>query len=264
MNPTTRAEVFDHLAVVGKAFASARRLEIIDVLGQGERTVEALAHATGLAISTASAHLQVLKSAHVVTARRDGTRIYYRLAGDDVAALYSALGAVARNRSAEVERARVDYLGAAGRPEVEEVTRAELAERLATGAVTVLDVRPHEEYVAGHIPGALSVPFGDLPTRVAGLGPSSDVVAYCRGAYCVLASDAVRLLLADGYRAARLEDGMLEWRVAGFPVEAGDFAERTGARAVGRTGDPTGRTGARAVGRAGAPAAASPLAEVDA
>jgi len=228
----TRTEVFDRLAIVGKAFSSARRLEIIDLLSQGERTVEAIARATGLGVSTASAHLQVLKGAHLVTTRRDGTRIHYRLAGDDVAALYSGLGAVARNRSADVERARVGYLGGSGAPDVEEVTREELAERLALGAVTVLDVRPHEEYLAGHIPGALSVPFGDLPARVATLEPSSDVVAYCRGAYCVMASDAVRLLRAEGRRATRLEDGLLEWRVAGFPVETAEPRDRATATAL--------------------------------
>lgn len=216
-----RGELFDRLAVVGKAFASAKRLELIDLLTQGERSVELLAQEAGLATTTASAHLQILKLAHVVTTRRDGTRIFYRLAGEDVATLYSALGAVARHHSAEVERALEAYLGTGALDEVELVSRDELRTRMRQGDVSVIDVRPAEEFAAGHIRGAASVPFGDLLDRLDELDSDVEVVAYCRGAHCVMAHDAVRLLHANGRRARRLEDGMLEWRIAGLPVATG-------------------------------------------
>ncbi len=219
--PDRRAELFDQLAVVGKAFASANRLELIELLSQGERTVESLSREAGLRLSTTSAHLQILKLTNLVRTRRAGTRIYYSLAGDDVAALYAALGAVAREQSADVERAHDAYLGlgdAAGA--VPTISREELLHLLQEGRVQVLDVRPHAEYVAGHISGAVSVPFGDLSQRLESLR-GADVVAYCRGAYCVLAHDAVRLLQAGGRSASRLQDGMLEWRLAGLPVEVG-------------------------------------------
>ncbi len=222
MSADTKSRLFEQLAIVGKAFANAKRLELIELLGQGERTVEGLAQAADLGVSTTSAHLQILKLASVVATRRQGTRIFYRLAGDDVAAVYSALGAIAREHSPDVEHAREAYLGLSGlQHDVEEVTRAELLRRLADGDVLVLDVRPREEYVAGHIPGSRSLPFGDLLGELDRLDPRTEVVAYCRGAYCVLAHDAVRLLQDEGRRARRLEDGLLEWRLAGLPVEVG-------------------------------------------
>jgi rhodanese-related sulfurtransferase len=223
-----KSELFSRLAVVGKAFASAKRLELIDLLSQGERTVESLAREADLGVSTASAHLQVLKLADLVTTRRDGTRIYYRLAGGDVAAVYAAMRTVARERSADVDRALASYLGVGGLgdgdAEVEEVSREELVRLMDRGEVTVLDVRPAEEYAAAHLPGARSVPLGDLVATedvTTAFGEDEEVVAYCRGAYCVLAHDAVRLLRAQGRRARRLQDGMLEWRVNGLPVEVG-------------------------------------------
>lgn len=221
-----KSALFDRLAVVGKAFGSAKRLELIDLLSQGERTVESVAREAGLGVSTASAHLQVLKLSNVVATRREGTRIYYRLAGEDVAQLYASMRTVAREHSADVERALHSYLGVGALgdadAEVTEVSREELLELMSAGQVSLVDVRPREEYAAGHIPGSRSVPFGDL---AAGLEPFADlsgdveIVAYCRGAYCVLAHDAVRLLKAHGRRARRLEDGLLEWRVHGLPVE---------------------------------------------
>lgn len=217
-----RAALFDRLAVVGKAFASAKRLEIIDLLSQGERTVDALARAAGMGLSTVSAHLQILKLAEVVSTRREKTRIYYRLAGDDVAQLYASLGAVARERSADVSRALAAYLGTGALADVAQVTRDELVQRMREETVVVLDVRPAEEFRAGHIPGALSMPFGDLPDRAATLHPEPEIVAYCRGAHCVMAHDAVRLLTNEGRRARRLEDGILEWRLAGLPVTTGE------------------------------------------
>jgi len=215
-----KRDLFDQLAVVGKAFASAKRLEIIDLLSQGERTVESLSRAVGLGVSTASAHLQILKLTNVVRTRRVGTRIYYSLAGEDVAALYVALGEVARKRSADVERAHGAYLGVSDAGPVDEISREELQRLLQGGKVQVLDVRPPEEFAAGHIPGAQSVPFGDLVQRLESLR-GADIVAYCRGAYCVMAHDAVRLLNAHGSHASRLQDGMLEWRLAGLPVAVG-------------------------------------------
>lgn len=214
-----RDQLFQELAVVGKAFGSARRLALVDLLAQGERTVEGLAHAADLGLSTVSAHLQVLKLSNLVRTRREGTRIYYRLAGDDVAALYEAMLTVARTRSADVGRALDAYLGLPDSGEVDLITRGELTELLASGTATVLDVRPREEYAAGHIPGARSLPFEELSTAVDQLRHQSPVIAYCRGAYCVLAHDAVRLLGGEGVAARRLEDGMLEWRTHGHPVE---------------------------------------------
>ncbi|MEU5095607.1 metalloregulator ArsR/SmtB family transcription factor [Streptomyces sp. NPDC020996] len=220
-DPTRKAALYDAFARTGKALSSGKRLELLDLLAQGERTVDALARAAGLNLTTASAHLQTLKQAGLVATRREGVRIHYRLAGDDVAALYALLRQVARAHQDAVEPARTAYLGPA---DGEEVGRAELLARAAAGDVVVLDVRPAEEYAAGHIPGALSIPVEELAARVAELPEETEVVAYCRGAYCVLAHDAVRLLTARGRRAVRLADGMLEWRLADLPVETGDAA----------------------------------------
>jgi rhodanese-related sulfurtransferase/DNA-binding transcriptional ArsR family regulator len=213
-----KAALFEALARAGKALASGKRLQLLDLLAQGERSVDALARAAGLNLTTASAHLQTLKQAGLVTARRDGVRIYYRLAGADVAELYALLQQVARHHLADVDAARAAYLGP---DDTEQLTRDELLARIKSGSATVIDVRPAEEYRAGHIPGALSVPLDDLETRLAELPDSTDIVAYCRGTNCVLAHEAARLLAARGYRAARLTDGMLEWRLAELPVEVG-------------------------------------------
>jgi len=218
---TARRRVFDELAVVGKAFASAKRLELIELLTRGERTVESLATEVGVGTSTASAHLQVLKLSSLVRTRKEGTKVYYRLAGDEVAELFSGLRLVARQYSAEVDQALAAYLQVGAHGDVDEITREELMRLMSDGSVDVLDVRPHEEFEAGHIPGARSIPFGEIDEALADLPADRDVVAYCRGAYCVLASDAVRLLHSEGVRARRLRDGILEWRVAGLPVEGG-------------------------------------------
>jgi rhodanese-related sulfurtransferase/predicted transcriptional regulator len=216
-DPVAKAELFDSLARVGKALGSGKRLELIDLLAQGERSVEALARAAGLGVTTCSAHLQTLRQAGLVATRRDGTKIHYRLAGADVAALYASLRDVAGTHSAQAAAARDSYLGA---DDTETVNRDELLRRLAAGQVIAVDVRPGEEYTTGHIPGALSIPLEQLADRLAELPDDIPVVAYCRGAYCVLAHDAVRLLTARGRRAARLIDGMLEWRLADLPVDA--------------------------------------------
>lgn len=220
-----KAALFEEFARVGKALANGKRLELIDLLTQGERSVEALAAAAGLGLSTASAHLQTLRQAGLVATRREGTRIFYTVAGPDVLRLYALLRGVAQERVADVEPRRVAYLRLAGERASEEgLTREELAERAAAGTVTVLDVRPAEEFAAGHLPGALSIPLDELEARIGELPAGSEVVAYCRGAYCVMAYDAVDLLRARGVASRRLEDGMLEWRLAGMPLEAGPAA----------------------------------------
>jgi rhodanese-related sulfurtransferase/DNA-binding transcriptional ArsR family regulator len=206
--------LFEQLARIGKALGSGKRLELLDLLGQAERDVASLAAAAGLGLTTASAHLQTLRQANLVTTRRDGTRVLYRLAGRDVADLYIHLQEVARSHLPDVEAARVAYLGEdGGQP----VTRDQLQQLAKTSSVTVLDVRPREEYAAGHIPGAVSIPLAELSDRLAEI-PDGQIVAYCRGVYCVLAHDAVRLLAARGRPASRLADGMLEWRLADLPV----------------------------------------------
>ncbi|MFC8245962.1 ArsR/SmtB family transcription factor [Streptomyces chartreusis] len=211
-----KAALYDAFARTGKALSSGKRLELLDLLAQGERTVDALAKAAGLNLTTASAHLQTLRQAGLVATRRDGVRIHYRLAGADVAALYALLRQVARTHQPAVEPARAAYLGA---DDARAVDREELLARAAAGEIVVLDVRPAEEYAAGHIPGALSIPVDQLADRIAELPARAEVVAYCRGAYCVLAHDAVRLLRERGRSAVRLTDGMLEWRLAELPVE---------------------------------------------
>jgi rhodanese-related sulfurtransferase/DNA-binding transcriptional ArsR family regulator len=211
----TKSALFDQFARVGKALGSGKRLELLDLLAQGERTVEVLARTADLGLSTASAHLQALKLANLVATRREGTKIFYRLAGADVAALYALVRTVASDHLPDVRAARDAYLGA---PDTDYVTRDELVRRVAAGDVVLLDVRPREEYEAGHIPGAVSVPVDTLANQLADLPADQEIVAYCRGAYCVLAHDAVRLLAAHGRSARRLADGMLEWRLADLPV----------------------------------------------
>jgi len=207
--------LFDEFAAVGKALGSAKRLELLDLLAQGPRSVEDLARAADLGLSTCSAHLQTLRTAGLVHHRRDGTKIFYSLAGQDVAALFDRLRRVAQARRPHTEAARRAYLG----PEdTEQVDLADLLRRAASGEVVVLDVRPQPEYAAGHLPRAVHIPLDQLATRIEELPPDREVIAYCRGEYCVLAHDAVRLLHAHGRRARRAADGVLEWRLAGLPL----------------------------------------------
>lgn len=213
-----KTALFEQFARVGKAFASGKRLELLDLLAQAERPVDALATAAGLNLSTASAHLQTLKQAGLVATRRDGTKIFYRLTGEDVADLFVRAREVAAAHLPDVAAARDDYLGGA---EVESIGRDELLRRVATGQVTVLDVRPAGEYAAGHLPGAINIPIDDLAARISELSADIDVVAYCRGPYCVFAHDAVRLLVRHGRRATRLEAGVIEWRLAERAVVVG-------------------------------------------
>jgi rhodanese-related sulfurtransferase/DNA-binding transcriptional ArsR family regulator len=212
--------LYEQFARAAKAVASPKRIELLELLAQGEHTVEGLAHATGMAVNNTSSHLQVLRHAQVVESRKDGTNVFYRLAGDEVAAFVVALRDLARSRLAEVDRVVQDYFVA--RDNLEPVDRAELLERASRGEIVILDVRPRDEFAAGHIPGALSVPLDELDLALARLPKRAHVVAYCRGPYCVLAPQAVERLRAKGFRARRLADGMPEWRLAGLPVAVGE------------------------------------------
>lgn len=212
-----KAALYEQFARVGKALASPKRLELLDLLAQGERNVEDLASEAGLGMTSCSAHLQVLHHARLVVARKQGTRVYYSLTSDDVARLFASVRDVAAGVLAEVKPARQAYLG----DEVEEISRDELLRRASSGQVTVLDVRPATEYAAGHIPGSVSIPIAQLEQRLADLPPDVEIAAYCRGPYCVFAHDAVRVLRARGRPARRLAGGMPEWRLAGLPVATG-------------------------------------------
>lgn len=206
--------LFEQFARVGKALASPKRLELVDILAQGERTVESLATATSLKLTTASAHLQALRRGGLVESRKDGTRHYYRLASDEVADLLAKLRRVANLHLADAERAAKQYLGV---DEVESICRDDLIDRMKSGRIVVLDVRPEPEYTAGHIEGAISIPLDQLASRLSDL-PALEVVAYCRGEYCVLSYDAVRLLREKGRIARRMDGGMLEWRLEARPI----------------------------------------------
>jgi rhodanese-related sulfurtransferase len=209
--------LFDALASVAQALGSGRRAEIVDVLAQGERSVEELASEISQSVANTSQHLQVLARAGLVRSRREGTRVFYRLASDRVGDLWAAVREVAVRHVAEVSVLADEYLGE--RDGVERLSAAELEERLARGEVVVLDVRPEPEYLAGHIVGARSAPLPVLPELVPELPRRREIVAYCRGPYCVYADDAVRLLRERGLKARRLDVGYPEWRRAGLPVE---------------------------------------------
>jgi rhodanese-related sulfurtransferase/DNA-binding HxlR family transcriptional regulator len=216
-NRVAKNLLFDGLSRVSRALGNGHRLEIVDVLAQGERSVDELAAEIDESSANTSQHLQVLARAGLVRSRREGTRVYYRLSDDDVADLWAVMRGVAARHLAEVEVLASDYLGARG--EIEHVGPDELASRLAEGRVVVLDIRPEAEYAAGHIPGARSVPPESLSEVAAALPRRADVVAYCRGPYCVYADDAIRLLRRRGVRAKRLDGGLPGWRRAGHPVE---------------------------------------------
>ena len=216
---SVKATLNEQFARIAKAIAHPKRVELLDLLAQSERSVDALAAATRLGMTTASAHLQALRRAHLVSTRRSGTRVFYRLAGDDISGLLAALRAVAGARLAEVAQLEHDYFAA--RDELEPISRDELLARARDGDVVVVDVRPALEYAAGHIPGAVSVPLDELADRLDDLPADREVIAYCRGPYCVLAPEAVVALRARGRQARRLADGFPEWRLAGLPVAAG-------------------------------------------
>lgn len=211
--------LYEQFARIGKAVANPKRIELLDLLAQGERSVDDLAARAGMGITNTSNHLQVLRQARLVEARKEGTRVLYRLANDAVLQFSIALRDLARSRLAEVGEVVRDYFLA--RDALEPVSREQLLTLMEQGDVVVLDVRPAEEFDQGHIPGAVSVPLDRLEAQLRSLRKHTEIVAYCRGPYCVLAPQAVQLLHAMGFRARRLEDGMPEWRLAGLPVAIG-------------------------------------------
>lgn len=211
--------LYEQFARLGKAVANPKRIELLDLLAQGEHSVEDLALGSHMGITNTSNHLQVLRHARLVETRKEGTYVLYRLADEGVLRFYVALRDLAQVRLTEVDQVVRDYFLA--RDDLEPITREELVERAAHDRVIVLDVRPRHEYEAGHIPGAVSVPLDELQDRLATLHPRTEIVAYCRGPYCVLATEAIQLLRGGGFRARRLKDGMPEWRMAGLPVALG-------------------------------------------
>jgi DNA-binding transcriptional ArsR family regulator/rhodanese-related sulfurtransferase len=219
----TKSDVFEAVARTGRALGNGKRLELLDLLAQTERPVQELAEVAGLNLTTASAHLQVLRDAGLVESRRDGTRVFYRLADPGVAALVAAVCRLAEQQRPEVKATLEGYLPT---DDIRLMSRRGLLEAAAAGRVVVLDVRPADEFAAGHLEGARSIPLADLADRLAELPPDVEVVAYCRGRYCVLSHQAVRLLEANGRRAFLSEEGMLEWLATDMPL--------TGARQAGR------------------------------
>ena len=219
-SPGPKQRVFAGLAEIAQALGHAHRLELLEHLGQGERSVEDLATRAGLTVANTSRHLQLLRRAALVEGRREGKRIFYRLSGEEaVVGLLHALSRVGEQNSAEIARVMTTYFRA--RDELEPVSRDELVDRLRSGTATVLDVRPEDEFRQGHLPGALNIPLAQLERRLAELPADREVVAYCRGPWCVLSFEAVAALRQRGYRARRLEDGFPEWKVTGLPIAHG-------------------------------------------
>jgi rhodanese-related sulfurtransferase len=210
-------DLYEQFARIGKAVASARRVELIDLLCQGERSVEALAQTADMSVTNTSQHLQILRAAHLVEARKEGTKVLYRVADEAVCRFFLELCELAQGRLAEVDQLVHRYLD----DTVESVSREELVARMEQGAVVLLDVRPPEEFAAGHIAGAVSVPLGLLEDLLDTVPADAEVVAYCRGPYCRLASQALEILRAHGLPARRLADGVPEWRLAGLPIAVG-------------------------------------------
>jgi ArsR family transcriptional regulator len=212
-----KRDLYAQFAAVAKAIANEHRLELIELVAQGERSVEALAERSGLSIANASQHLQHLRRAGLVAARRQAKFVLYRLADDAVLTMVAAMHKVAERNVGEVERILRSYFHA--RDDLEPVSRAELTKRMKQGLVTVLDVRPEDEFALGHLPGARNVPLTQLKRQLSKLDRKTEIVAYCRGPYCVLSFEAVAQLRKLGFRARRLEDGLPEWKAAGLPVE---------------------------------------------
>ena len=212
-----KSELYQSIAKVAQALASGNRLQLLEFMAQGERSVDALAAMAGVTVANASQHLQALRRAGLVATRKEGQRVYYRVAGDDVVRLYQDLRMVAEARQAEVRQLVDEFLGDRGA--LEPVQAEELLARAKKGLVTVLDVRPPDEYAAGHVPGAINVPMEKLEDYLRKLPKKREVVAYCRGPYCLMSFEAVAMLRKRGWKARRLEDGFPEWKAAGFPVE---------------------------------------------
>jgi rhodanese-related sulfurtransferase/DNA-binding transcriptional ArsR family regulator len=212
-------QLYEQFARIGKALSSAHRLELLEVLAQGEYSVEALARETEMSIANASQHLQVLRAAQLVDVRREGVYIYYRLADEQVFTLWQTMRQVGEAHIAEIDRIVDTYLH--DRNQLLPIGAAELLQRLVEGNVILLDVRPTEEYTAGHLPDAISIPVTELEARLPELPQDREIVAYCRGPYCVFADEAVTLLRTNGYSAHRLEQGLPDWRALGLPIESG-------------------------------------------
>ena len=215
--------IYEQFARIGKAVSSPKRLELLDLLCQGERTVEVLARESGLTVANASQHLQILRAARLVEAEKEGLFVIYRLADQTVCEFFRAMRVLAESQLAEVEQIKRRFLE--GREGMEPVDRDALLKLVSEGAVTVLDVRPVEEYNAGHIPGALSIPLKELMLRLTELPHDQEIVAYCRGPYCVLSIEAVEMLRARGFQAVRLEEGIQDLRAMGFPIAEGQDAK---------------------------------------
>ncbi len=216
---TFKNQLYEQFARLGKALASPHRLELLDVLAQCERTVEALAQETGMSVANASQHLQVLRAAHLVEVRREGVSMYYRLADEGVFRMWQAMRVVGEAQLAEIDRFVQTFLQ--DRTRLQPLDAQELLQRLNNDQIILLDVRPTEEYAAGHLPRARSIPVTELEARLAELPVNKEIVAYCRGPYCVFADEAVALLHTNGYNARRLEQGLPDWRALGLPVESG-------------------------------------------
>lgn len=214
---TFKSDLFTQFARVGKALSNANRLELLEFLAQGSRSVESLANVTKLSIANTSQHLQQLRQSGLVTSRKEGLRVYYSLSGDDVIALLDSLRDVAQRHLSDVDKLVNTYL--TEKDNLDPIPAAELLEMAKQDLVTVLDVRPPEEFNAGHVEGAINIPIDELEQHLQKLDPSQEIVAYCRGPHCILAFDAVAQLRAKGFQARRLENGFPEWKVAGLPVE---------------------------------------------
>lgn len=210
-------QIFEQFARIGAALGSANRLQLLELLAQGERNVETLSQIAGLSLANTSQHLRNLRQAGLVTSRKSGLKVFYRISNDDVVRLIGALRRVAECHIAEVETLINKYLTV--KDDLEPVRRLDLLSRARDGLVTVLDVRPPEEFAAGHIPGAINIPLIDLERRLNDLTEDEEIVAYCRGPHCVLAFDAIAKLRQYGFKAQRLEDGYPEWRASGLPIE---------------------------------------------
>jgi len=218
LTSSVKHQLFEQFAIVAKALGHAHRLDLLEYLGQGERGVDALARATGLSVANTSQHLQTLRRAGLIASEKRGLQVFYRLAGEDVTQLLGALRRTSERHLAEVDRIVAGYFNE--RDSLEPISRRELLARSEAGLVTVIDVRPEYEFEAGHIPGALNLPLDELEERLRDLPENQEIIAYCRGPYCVLAFDAVAALRKKGFAARRLQEGYPEWKAAGLPVAA--------------------------------------------
>lgn len=217
--PSPKHHLFEQLARIAAALGSAARLDLLELLAQGERSVEQLSSLTGLSVANTSQHLQKLRQAGLTLGRKEGQRVFYRLAGDEVVRMLDALRRTGETHVAEIDRLVRDYFSS--RDDMEPVAAHELLDRARRGLVTVLDVRPREEFEAGHVAGAVNIPIEQLGKRLGELPKKREIVAYCRGPYCLMSYEAVELLRKKGHKARRLQDGLPEWRLAGLPVERG-------------------------------------------